>query len=140
MEERRVEERETTKRHEVHVHRHASEHRGWMRGGQEVLRQPRGQRFLGVVQSAKLVQAKKLWDLVSLIDLQFGNWSKTLWDVIDPDDLEVLIKEMLTKQANPTMPQNKDIKQYNMDFDKHIKEMEKIQEENKYMLRKEGNS
>jgi dynein heavy chain len=27
----------------------------------------------------ELIQVKKLWDLVSLIDLQFGNWKKTLW-------------------------------------------------------------
>jgi hypothetical protein len=55
---------------------------------------------------------KNLWDLISLIDLQFGNWKKTLWDAIDTDELEMLIKEMLTKQANPTVPSNKEIKQY----------------------------
>ena len=60
----------------------------------------------------ELVQMKKLWDLIGLIDLQFSNWKNTLWDQIDTDELEVLIKEMLTKQANPTGAQNKDIKQY----------------------------
>ena len=58
----------------------------------------------------ELVQMKKLWDLIGLIDLQFSNWKNTLWDQIDTDELEVLIKEMLTKQANPTGAQNKDIK------------------------------
>ena len=50
----------------------------------------------------ELTHLKNLWDLISLIDLQFANWKKTLWDEIDTDELEVLIKEMLTKQANPT--------------------------------------
>lgn len=60
----------------------------------------------------ELVSLKQMWDLVALIDGQFDSWKKTLWDQIDTDELEVLIKDMLTKQVAPTMPLNKEIKNY----------------------------
>lgn len=53
-----------------------------------------------------------MWDLIALIDGQFDSWRKSLWDAIDTDNLEVLIKDMLTKQVAPTVPLNKDIKNY----------------------------
>jgi len=48
-----------------------------------------------------------MWDLVSLIDMQFDSWKKTQWDQIDVDNLTNLIKDMQSKQCNPTAPQNK---------------------------------
>jgi hypothetical protein len=42
-----------------------------------------------------------MWDLVSLIDLQFEAWKSTLWDKIDTENLMQLIKDMQTKQTNP---------------------------------------
>jgi dynein heavy chain len=51
-----------------------------------------------------------MWDLISLIDYQFENWSTTLWNDIQPDDLERLIKEFSSKLCAPNAPQNKDIK------------------------------
>jgi len=41
-----------------------------------------------------------MWDLVSLIDMQFDAWKSTLWDKIDTDNLTNLIKEMQTKQTS----------------------------------------
>ena len=55
---------------------------------------------------------KQMWDLISLIDYQFEAWKSTLWDKIDTDNLEQLIKEMQSKQCNPQTPQNKDIKNW----------------------------
>lgn len=48
-----------------------------------------------------------MWDLVALIDMQFESWKKTLWDLIDTENLTQLIKDMQTKQMNPLAPQNK---------------------------------
>jgi dynein heavy chain, axonemal len=61
---------------------------------------------------AELISLKKMWDLISLIDLQFDSWKKTLWEQIDTDILQTVIKDMQGKQCNPTQPQNKDIKNY----------------------------
>ena len=35
--------------------------------------------------SIELISLKKMWDLISLIDLQFDNWKNTLWAQIDTD-------------------------------------------------------
>jgi dynein heavy chain len=53
-----------------------------------------------------------MWDLISLIDLQFNSWKSTLWDKIDTENLMQLIKDMQTKQTNPQNPQNKEIKNW----------------------------
>lgn len=45
-----------------------------------------------------------MWDLVSLVDMQFEAWKSTLWDKIDTEELMTLIKEMQTKQTNPQNP------------------------------------
>ena len=58
----------------------------------------------------ELVQLKYMWDLVSLVDMQFDAWKSTLWDKIDTEELMQLIKEMQTKQTNAQNPQNKEIK------------------------------
>lgn len=58
----------------------------------------------------ELKNLKMMWDLISLIDYQFENWSTTLWNDIQPDDLERLIKEFSSKLCAPNAPQNKDIK------------------------------
>ena len=60
----------------------------------------------------ELSSLKLCWDLVALIDGQFESWKKQLWDAIDTDSLETLIKDMLEKQTKPTLPQNKEIKNY----------------------------
>jgi dynein heavy chain len=62
--------------------------------------------------SVELVNLKKMWDLIALIDMQFESWRSTLWENIDTDLLTTLIKDMQAKQCNPTQPQNKDIKNY----------------------------
>ena len=41
-----------------------------------------------------LVNLKKMWDLIALIDTQFDSWKKTAWDKIDVDSLQTLLKEM----------------------------------------------
>jgi hypothetical protein len=46
---------------------------------------------------AELQSLKYMWDLVSLIDLQFEAWKSTLWDKIDTENLMQLIKDMQTK-------------------------------------------
>jgi len=46
---------------------------------------------------AELGSLKYMWDLISLIDMQFDAWKSTLWDKIDTDNLTNLIKEMQTK-------------------------------------------
>jgi len=53
-----------------------------------------------------------MWDLISIIDGQFEAWKETLWDVIDADNLEVLLKAMKTNQTAPNLAQNKEIKNY----------------------------
>jgi len=58
----------------------------------------------------ELKNLKMMWDLISLIDYQFEGWSTTLWNDIDPDNLERLIKDFSTKLCAPNAPQNKDIK------------------------------
>lgn len=60
----------------------------------------------------ELVQLKQLWDLISIIDGQFESWKETLWDAIDADNLEMLLKNMKENQTKPLLPQNKDIKNY----------------------------
>lgn len=60
----------------------------------------------------ELHHLKYMWDLVSLIDNQFTSWKKTLWELIDTDNLTQLIKDMQTKQTNPTLASNKEIKGY----------------------------
>ena len=42
----------------------------------------------------ELVQLKQMWDLISIIDGQFESWKETLWDDIDADNLEMLLKNM----------------------------------------------
>ena len=42
----------------------------------------------------ELSSLKYMWDLISLIDLQFEAWKSTLWDKIDTDNLMQLIKDM----------------------------------------------
>jgi len=61
---------------------------------------------------SELVNLKQMWDLISLIDFQFQAWEATTWDKIDTDQLQLLIKEMQTKQCNPQSPQNKEIKSW----------------------------
>lgn len=41
-----------------------------------------------------LINLKKMWDLIALIDMQFDSWKKTPWDKIDVDTLQTLLKEM----------------------------------------------
>lgn len=53
-----------------------------------------------------------MWDLIALIDMQFDSWKKTLWDQIDTENLTQLIKDMQSKQCNPTAPQNKVISKW----------------------------
>jgi len=42
----------------------------------------------------ELVQLKQMWDLISIIDGQFESWKEMLWDDIDADELEMLLKNM----------------------------------------------
>jgi dynein heavy chain len=58
----------------------------------------------------ELKNLKMMWDLIALIDYQFESWSTTLWNDIQPDELERLIKEFSSKLCAPNAPQNKDIK------------------------------
>jgi dynein heavy chain len=53
-----------------------------------------------------------MWDLIALIDTQFGAWKKQLWEAIDTENLVQLIKKMMDEQTKPTLPANKDIKNY----------------------------
>lgn len=53
-----------------------------------------------------------MWDLISIIDGQFESWKTELWDNIDADNIEQLLKNMKTNQTAPMLPQNKDIKNY----------------------------
>ena len=56
----------------------------------------------------ELVQMKRLWDLISVIDMQFDSWKQTLWKDIKADEMETLIGQMQKEQASGTAPQNKD--------------------------------
>jgi dynein heavy chain len=60
----------------------------------------------------ELVSLKEMWDLIALIDNQFDSWKQTLWDQINTDNLTALIKDMQSKQCNPTAPQNKIISKW----------------------------
>jgi dynein heavy chain len=60
----------------------------------------------------ELIQLKKMWDLISLIDMQFESWKKTLWEQINTDDMASLLKDIKTKQTAPNLPANKEIKGY----------------------------
>jgi hypothetical protein len=44
-----------------------------------------------------LVNLKKNWDLIALIDSQFASWKKILWDQIDTDGLISQFREMNSK-------------------------------------------
>lgn len=46
---------------------------------------------------SELVSLKYMWDLIALIEFQFANWTSTLWDKIDTENLMQLIKDMQTK-------------------------------------------
>lgn len=60
--------------------------------------------------SKELTQLKYLWDLISLVDYQFDSWSTTLWDKIDPDNLEMQVKNFQSNMCNPNSALNKEIK------------------------------
>jgi dynein heavy chain len=49
----------------------------------------------------ELILLKYMWDMVALVQYQFDNWQKTLWDKIDTENLMQLIKDMQTKQCSP---------------------------------------
>ena len=53
-----------------------------------------------------------MWDLISIIDGQFESWKTELWDNIDADNIEQLLKNMKVNQTAPILPANKDIKNY----------------------------
>ena len=53
-----------------------------------------------------------MWDLIALIDTQFGAWKKQLWEAIDTENLVQLIKKMMDEQTKPVLPANKEIKNY----------------------------
>lgn len=69
-----------------------------------------------------------MWDLISIIDGQFESWKETLWDNIDADELEMLLKNMKSTQTNPVLPQNKDIKNFKafMGLNDRVKNMDVI--------------
>jgi len=75
---------------------------------------------------ADLVNLKKNWDLISLIDSQFISWKKILWDQIDTDGLITQCREMAAKQTNPNS--NKEIKGFKsfQALNERIKNMSKI--------------
>jgi dynein heavy chain len=60
----------------------------------------------------ELKNLKMMWDLIAFVDYQFENWSTTLWNDIQPDELERTIKDLASKLCAPNAPQNKDIKLY----------------------------
>ena len=60
----------------------------------------------------ELINLKKMWDLIALIDTQFGAWKKQLWEAIDTENLVQLIKKMMDEQTKPVLPANKEIKNY----------------------------
>jgi len=51
----------------------------------------------------ELCQLKQMWDLISIIDGQFESWKTTLWDNIDADNLEQLLKNMKASQTAPNL-------------------------------------
>ena len=53
-----------------------------------------------------------MWDLISIIDGQFESLKETLWDNINAGNLETELKQMKDNQTKPTLPQNKEIKNY----------------------------
>jgi hypothetical protein len=73
-----------------------------------------------------LINLKKNWDLIALIDMQFDAWKKTLWDQIDTDGLIQQTRDMSSKQTNPNL--NKDIKSYKsfQALNDRLKNMSKI--------------
>ena len=73
-----------------------------------------------------LINLKKNWDLIALIDMQFDAWKKTLWDQIDTDGLIQQTRDMSSKQTNPNL--NKDIKFYKsfQALNDRLKNMSKI--------------
>lgn len=52
----------------------------------------------------ELVQIKQMWDLISLIDMQFDSWKKTLWQQIDTESIATLLKDIKTKQTAANLP------------------------------------
>lgn len=52
---------------------------------------------------SELVSLKQMWDLISLIDLQFDSWKKTLWDNINAESIATLLKDIKTKQTAPNL-------------------------------------
>jgi hypothetical protein len=58
----------------------------------------------------ELGQLKYVWDLTALVDFQFASWSTTMWDKIDPDNLEMLVKNFQQNLCNPNSALNKEIK------------------------------
>jgi dynein heavy chain len=61
---------------------------------------------------SELISLKEMWDLTALIDNQFDSWKQTLWDQINTENLTQLIKDMQSKQCNPTAPANKQISKW----------------------------
>lgn len=49
---------------------------------------------------------KQIWDMISVIKTQFGDWKKTLWDDIDTDNLQAQCKQLM-KQVNAMPKENK---------------------------------
>lgn len=49
---------------------------------------------------------KQIWDMISVVKTQFGDWKKTLWDDIDTDSLLSQCKQLL-KQVNAMPKENK---------------------------------
>ena len=76
----------------------------------------------------ELQSLKYMWDLISLIDLQFNAWKRTLWDKIDTESLTQLIKDMQTKQTNPTQAVNKEVRNWKafMCLNERVKNMNAI--------------
>ena len=60
----------------------------------------------------ELIYLKQMWDLISLIDMQFDDWKRTLWDKIDTEALIAQIQDMQTKQCNPGRAANKAIRNW----------------------------
>ena len=60
----------------------------------------------------ELQNLKQMWDLISLVDYQFGSWKQELWDKIDVDGLQLKLTDMTKKLTNPMLPQNKDMKSW----------------------------
>ena len=69
-----------------------------------------------------------MWDLISIIDGQFESLKETLWDNINAGNLETELKQMKDNQTKPTLPQNKEIKNYKafMALNDRVKNMQTI--------------